>query len=65
MVEIRDKVKGVKSVSFRDLFPKTASISEMIATFLALLELVKTGFLTVFQEQEGSDIMLEVLEKEA
>ena len=65
MVEIRDKLKGVKSLSFRDLFPKTASISEMIATFLALLELVRIEFLTVFQEQEGSDIMLEVLKKEA
>jgi len=65
MVEIRDKLKGVRSLSFRDLFPKTASISELIATFLALLELVRTGFLTVFQEQEGSDIMLEVLKKRA
>jgi chromatin segregation and condensation protein Rec8/ScpA/Scc1 (kleisin family) len=37
----------------------------MIATFLALLELVRTEFMTVFQEQEGTDIMLEVLTKEA
>jgi segregation and condensation protein A len=65
IVEIRDRLKGVKNLSFRDLFPKTASISEMIATFLALLELVKTGFITVFQEQEGSDIMLEAAAQEA
>jgi len=63
MIEIVNKLKGVKSLSFTDLFPETASISEMIGTFLALLELVRTGFMTVFQEQEGSDIMLEVLTK--
>ena len=65
MFEIRNKLKGVKSLSFTDLFPKKASIPEMIATFLALLELVKAGFMTVFQEQEGSDVMLELLTKEA
>ncbi len=65
MVEICDKLKGVKSLSFRDLFAETASISEMIATFLALLELVRTEFMSVFQEQEGTDIMLEAVTKQA
>jgi chromatin segregation and condensation protein Rec8/ScpA/Scc1 (kleisin family) len=37
------------------------SVSEMIATFLALLELVRTGFVNVFQGKEGSDIMLETI----
>ena len=59
MAEIRDRLKGNKRIIFRKLFIETASLSEMIATFLALLELVKIGFANVLQEHPDKDILLE------
>jgi segregation and condensation protein A len=59
MAEIRDRLKGNKRILFRELFTETASLSEMIATFLALLELVKIGFANVLQEHPDKDILLE------
>jgi segregation and condensation protein A len=61
MAEIRDTLKGKKHIYFRDLFAKVASLSEMIAMFLALLELVRTGFVNVLQEHPDKDILLEAL----
>lgn len=58
MDEIMKRLKGMTSLFFRDLFSGNASISEMIATFLALLELVKNCTITVFQDKEGGDIRL-------
>jgi segregation and condensation protein A len=59
MAEIRDRLKGKKRIQFRELFTDTASLSEMIAMFLALLELVKIGFANVIQERPDKDILLE------
>jgi segregation and condensation protein A len=59
MAEIRDRLKENKRILFRELFTETASLSEMIATFLALLELVKIGFVNVLQEHPDKDILLE------
>jgi segregation and condensation protein A len=59
MTEIRDRLKGKKRILFGELFTETASLSEMIATFLALLELVKIGFANVLQERPDKDILLE------
>jgi segregation and condensation protein A len=61
MEEIKNRLKQKKMVFFTDLFIRKHSIPEMIATFLALLELVKTGLIAVFQKMEGSDIMLKAL----
>jgi len=61
MEEIKNRLKQGKAIYFSDLFPQKHSISEMIATFLALLELVKSSFIAAFQENEGSDIMLKAL----
>ena len=61
MQEIKGRLRQEKMLFFTDLFPRKHSIPEMIATFLALLELVKTGLITVFQENESSDIMLKAL----
>ena len=59
MIEIIRILKEKKNLLLGDLFSTMESVSEMIATFLALLELVRTGFVNVFQEKESSDIMLE------
>jgi segregation and condensation protein A len=61
MVEIIRILKEKKNLLLGDLFSTMESVSEMIATFLALLELVRTGFVNVFQGKEGSDIMLETI----
>ena len=61
MVEIIRILKEKKNLLLGDLFSTMESVSEMIATFLALLELVRTGFVNVFQEKESSDIMLEAV----
>jgi len=61
MVEIIRILKEKKNLLLGDLFSTMESVSEMIATFLALLELVRTGFVNIFQEKESSDIMLEAV----
>ena len=59
MIEIIRILKEKKNLLLGDLFSTMESVSEMIATFLALLELIRTGFVNVFQGKESSDIMLE------
>ena len=61
MVEIMKRLKGVKNFYLGDLFSTMGSISEMIATFLALLELVRTDSVNVFQDRGDSDIRLEAI----
>jgi len=61
MIEIIRILKEKKNLLLGDLFSTMESVSEMIATFLALLELVRTGFVNVFQGKEDSDIMLETI----
>ena len=61
MVEIIRILKEKKNCLLGDLFSTMESVSEMIATFLALLELVRTGFINVFQTKEDNDIMLETI----
>jgi len=65
MIEIIRILKEKKNLLLGDLFSTMESVSEMIATFLALLELIRTGFVNVFQGKESSDIMLEAINKKA
>lgn len=53
------KTHGV--MYFRELFAEDRTISEFIITFLALLELVHTGLLRIFQDDLEKDIQLEAL----
>jgi segregation and condensation protein A len=64
MVEMIRILKEKKNLLLSDLFSTMESVSEMIATFLALLELVRIGFVNVFQGKEGNDIMLETRNEE-
>ncbi|MCD6264481.1 MAG: hypothetical protein B6I32_00195 [Desulfobacterium sp. 4572_20] len=61
MIEIIRILNEKKNLLLGDLFSTMESVSEMIATFLALLELIRTGFVNVFQGRESSDIMLEAI----
>lgn len=56
---IMERLKTEGSIFFRDLFAADRTISELIVTFLALLELVNTGLIRVFQHDLHKDIRLE------
>ncbi|MCR5476574.1 MAG: segregation/condensation protein A [Lachnospiraceae bacterium] len=47
-----------KTFSFRKLLEKQRSRAELIVTFLIILELMKSGEITVTQESTGSDILI-------
>jgi segregation and condensation protein A len=61
MVDVIRMVKQKNKLHLGELFSATGSVPEMIATFLAILELVKTGLVNVFQRKGSSDIMLEAI----
>lgn len=56
MEEIRARLRERPRVRFRDLFARAGSRNEVVATFLALLELIRLRVVTAFQEQPFSDI---------
>ncbi len=58
MTYIMDRLKE-RSLSFSELFTEKSTISELIATFLALLELVQTGLIRVHQQDMEQDIVLQ------
>lgn len=62
MDTIRDQVKGLKGISFRTLLEIQASKINVIVTFMAILELMKVGAITVRQDGLFDDIMIDSLE---
>ena len=48
-----------RALSFSELFADDHTVSELIATFLALLELVQTGLIRVRQPNQEEEIVLE------
>ena len=62
MDTIRDRVKGLKGISFRTLLEIQASKINVIVTFMAILELMKVGAITVRQDGLFDDIMIDSLE---
>lgn len=52
-------LKEKRKINFRDIFEEKLTVCEVIVTFLALLELVRSGVVRVFQPTEESDIKLE------
>jgi len=57
--QILESLKTNEIIYFSDLFKEDTTISEFIITFLALLELVHTGLVRVFQPDPDEDIRLE------
>ena len=54
-----DVLRARKTMYFGEIFQGQTALSELIVTFLALLELVRAGLVKVFQATEHSDIKLE------
>ncbi len=61
MDEILEMKSRKKRFSFRDLLEKISSKSEMIATFLAILELMKVSKIRVVQRNVFHDIDIEFM----
>ena len=55
-------MKGLKGISFRTLLEIQASKINVIVTFMAILELMKVGAITVRQDGLFDDIMIDSLE---
>ena len=62
MVEIRNEIKGLKSINFRTLLGSRRGKINLIVSFLAILELMKTGVLMIRQEEMFGDIIIDSLE---
>lgn len=62
--EISALLRKKQTLYFRELFTGNMELSELVVTFLALLELVHRGILKVFQPDLRSDILLSVIPDE-
>jgi len=56
---VMNKLKTQSDVFFSDLFSQGNSLAELVATFLALLELVHAGLIRIYQPDVDKDIRLE------
>ena len=56
MGDLRSFAVGKKSFSFREVLSRSGSKLEVIVTFLAILELMKTGEIAIIQENRFDDI---------
>ena len=59
MLYLEEYCKSHQSFSFRNLLEKQAGKMEVIVTFLAILELMKTGKIFISQERTFDDIWIE------
>jgi segregation and condensation protein A len=62
MVEIREQMKGLRGINFRTLLEAKRGKMNVIMTFLAILELMKTGAIVIRQECIFGDIIVDSLE---
>lgn len=62
MESIREQIRGLTQIRFRALLEVQASRTQVVVTFLAILELMKVGALLVRQEELFGDIILDSLE---
>jgi segregation and condensation protein A len=63
MVEIKSIIKASSKVHFTSMLKKYSSKTEIIVTFLALLELIKLRDIKVIQEGNFKDIYIERIEQ--
>lgn len=63
MIEIQSFLLERKKLKFSELFPTNWSRNELVATFLAILEIVRTRFARVFQDELFGEIVIEKREE--
>lgn len=59
MAEVREQVRGLAGINFRTLLEMQASRSNIIVTFLAILELMKIGAIQIRQEEIFGEIIID------
>ena len=59
MLYLEEYCKSHQSFNFRNLLEKQSGKMEVIVTFLAILELMKTGKIFISQEHTFDDIWIE------
>lgn len=64
MLYVRDFIMEHEHFSFRELLMQSHSKVQIIVTFLAVLELIKMGNITVTQESRADDIDITVISKD-
>ena len=62
MVEIQNEIRGLKSINFKTLLGSKRGKINLIVSFLAILELMKSGVLLIRQEEMFGDILIDSLE---
>lgn len=62
MEEIKSSIRGLKGINFRTLLEVQASKINIIVTFLAILELMKVGDITIKQDTIFGEIIIDSLE---
>jgi segregation and condensation protein A len=63
MEEIKESMRGLKGINFRTLLEAQASKINIIVTFMAVLELMKIGEITVRQDEIFGDIIIDSLDE--
>lgn len=61
--EIINRLHSNKRINFNNLFSKSSTVPEMIAIFLAMLDLVKRNLIIILQEKPDGDIWIEAIGK--
>ncbi len=62
MVEIREQLKGLSGINFRTILEAKRGKMNIIMSFLAILELMKTGAIIIRQDEIFGDIIIDSLE---
>ncbi len=62
MVEIQQEIRGLRSINFRTLLGRKRGRMNLIVSFLAILELMKTGIIAIRQEGLFGEILIDSLE---
>ena len=62
MIEIRQEIRGLRSINFRTLLGKKRGRMNIIVSFLAILELMKTGMIAIRQDEIFGEILIDSLE---
>ncbi len=62
IIEIRNEIKGLKSINFKTLLGTKRGRLNLIVSFLAILELMKSGALVIRQDEMFGDILIDSLE---
>ena len=62
MEDIRSSIRGLKGINFKTLLEIQATKINIIVTFMAILELMKVGDITIRQDELFGDIIIDSLE---